>query len=299
MTAAVAAWAAAVAAVAYGIGLGRAAGRGPWPAHRTTAWYAGIVAAGAGSALSTSDGAVAHAVGHLLLGMVAPLLLVLAAPVTLALRALPADRARLLSAVLRSGPARLLTHPVVAAVLDVGGLWLLFTTDLHTVPATQLHVLAAGYLFTAAIVGVDPAPHRASPAYRAVVLVLASAAHGLLAKHLYATGWQTGGMVMYYGGDVVEVALAALLCRQWLAGSVPRGRAAGRPQHTEVEQREQPADHGDEPDAADGREDRERDHHHGQHQERDPDAPRHGSGERTHGGHGPIPAGGADRLGRS
>ncbi len=292
------AWAVAVAAIGYTIGLARAAGRGRWPAYRTISWCGGLVVAGAGSTLSASDGAVPHAVGHLLLGMVAPLLLVLSAPVTLALRALPADRARLLSAVLRSRPARLLTNPVVAAVLDVGGLWLLYTTDLHTVPATQVHVLGAGYLFTAAIVGVDPAPHRPGPAYRAVVLVLASAAHGLLAKHLYATGWQTGGMVMYYGGDVVEVALATLLCRQWLAGSVPRGRAAGRPQRSEVEEREDPADHGDEPDTADGGENRQPDHDHGQHEEGHPEPRRHRSGERAHGGHAPIPAGGAGGPGR-
>jgi putative membrane protein len=297
--AALAAWAVAVAAAGYAVGLARAARRGPWPAHRIVAWYGGIAVAGAGSALSASDDAATHALGHLLLGMVAPLLLVLAAPVTLALRALPADRARLLSAVLRSRPARVLTHPVVAATLDVGGLWLLYTTDLHTVPATQLHVLAAGYLFTAAVVGVDPAPHRPPPAYRAVVLVLASAAHGILAKHLYATGEQTGAMVMYYGGDVVEVALAVLLCRQWLAGSAPRGRAAGRPQHPEVEQREDAADDGEEPDSADGGEDREPDHDHGQHEEGHPEPRRHRSGERAHGGDAPIPAAGTGRPGRS
>jgi putative membrane protein len=299
VTAVVVTWAVAVAGIGYAIGLARAAGRGRWPAHRTAAWYGGLVVAGAGSTLSGSGGAVPHAVGHLLLGMLAPLLLVLSAPVTLALRALPAERARLLSAVLRSRPARVLTDPAVAATLDVGGLWVLYTTDLHTVPATQVHVLAAGYLFTAAVVGVDPAPHRPRPAYRAVVLILAAAVHGLLAKHLYATGWQTGGMVMYYGGDVVEVALAALLCRQWLASSVPRRRAAGRPQGSEVEQREDAADHGDEPDAANGGEDREGDHDHGQHEESHPDAGRHRSGERTHAGHAPIPAGGPGRPGRS
>jgi putative membrane protein len=241
VTAAVAAWALAAAAIGYALGLARAADRGRWPGYRTAAWYGGLVAAGAGSTLSASDTATVHAIGHLLLGMVAPLLLVLSAPVTLALRALPADRARLLSAVLRSRPARVLTSLVVAATLDVGGLWLLYTTELHTVPATQLHVLGAGYLFTAAMVGVDPAPHRPRPAYRAVVLVLAAAAHGMLAKHLYATGWQTGAMVMYYGGDVVEVALAVLLGREWLAAqsraagvrvvhSTPRLRTANRPQ---------------------------------------------------------------------
>lgn len=300
MIAALVAWAVAVAAIGYAVGLARAARRGRWPAYRIAAWYGGIVVAAAGSSLSASDGAATHALGHLLLGMVAPLLLVLSAPVTLALRALPADRARLLSAVLRSGPARVLTSPVVAATLDVGGLWLLYTTDLHTVPATQLHVLAAGYLFTAAVVGVDPAPHRPPPAYRAVVLVLASAAHGILAKHLYATGEQTGAMVMYYGGDVVEVALAVLLCRQWLAGSVPRRRAAaGRPQHAEVEQREDPADDGQEPDAAHGGEDREPDDDQGQHEEGHPEPRRHRSGERAHGRHAPIPAVGAGRPGRS
>ena len=92
-------------------------------------------------------------------------------------------------------------------------------------PVLGLHVLAAGYLFTAAVVGVDPAPHRATPAVRATVLVLASAAHGILAKHLYADGWGSGAMVMYYG-DVIEVTLAALLCRESLGGpSRPAERA--------------------------------------------------------------------------
>jgi hypothetical protein len=115
-----------------------------------------------------------------------------------------------------------------------------------------------------------------------VILVLASAAHGVLAKHLYATGWQSGAMVMYYGGDVVEVALAILLCRQWLTESVARGLRPGRPQCSEVEQREDAADHGHEPDAADGGEDRERDDDHGQHEEGHPDPRWHRPGERTH-----------------
>jgi putative membrane protein len=232
VTAAALVWALAVGGLAYPLGVARAAWRGRWPAHRTAAWCAGVVAAAAGATLSGSADSSVHATGHLLLGMVAPLLLVLSAPVTLALRALPADRARSLSAVLRSRPARLLTHPLVAATLDAGGLWLLYTTGLHAVPVMGLHVLAAGYLFTAAVVGVDPAPHRTAPAVRATALVLASAAHGILAKHLYAGGWGTGAMVMYYAGDVVEVMLAVLLCREWLAGPLPsaaRGWSTARP----------------------------------------------------------------------
>jgi putative membrane protein len=219
-------WVLAVGGLAYPVGVARAAWRGHWPARRTAAWCAGVLAATAGITLSGSTETAVHATGHVLLGMVAPLLLVMSAPVTLALRALPADRARVLTTVLRSRPARVLTHPLVAATLDVGGLWLLYTSRLHTVPILGLHVLAAGYLFTAAVVGVDPAPHRALPVVRAAALVLASAAHGILAKHLYADGWGTGAMVMYYAGDVVELTLAALLCREWLAGPQPSAARA-------------------------------------------------------------------------
>jgi putative membrane protein len=225
VTAAALAWALAAGGLAYPLAVARAVHRGPWPAYRTAAWCAGVVAAAVGITLAASADRATHATGHLLLGMLAPLLLVLSAPVTLALRALPADRARSLSAVLRSTPALVLSFPLVAAVLDVGGLWLLYTTDLHAVPVAGLHVLAAGYLFTAAVAGIDPAPHRAHPAVRAAALVLAAAAHGILAKHLYATGWGTGALVMYYGGDALEIMLAALLCREWLTGPRPLPRA--------------------------------------------------------------------------
>jgi putative membrane protein len=226
VTAAVLAWVLAGAGSAYLVGVARAAGRGCWPRRRIAAWWAGVAAAALGATLSASGAGTLAALGHLLLGMLAPLLLVLAAPVTLALRALPADRARALVAVLRSSPARVLTYPLVAGALDAGGLWLLYTTGLHAYPALGAHVLAAGYLFTASVVGIDPAPHRAGLTVRATALVLVAAAHGILAKHLYADGWGTGAMVMYYGGDVIELALAALLCRELLADR-PRPAARG------------------------------------------------------------------------
>ncbi len=276
MTSLALAWALAVAAVGYPLAAART---GPWPHARTAAWFAGLAAAAVG--VSVPD----HVTGHLLLGMLAPLLLVRAAPVTLALRALPVARARQLSRVLRSRPARVLTAPAVAATLDIGGLWLLYTTDLHEQPLTQVHVFAAGYLFTAAIVGVDPAPHRARLGTRAAVLVLASAAHAVLAKHLYPSD-PDGAVLMYYGGDAIEVALAVLLGREWL--SATWRRAPGRPQHTQVEQREQPADDGDEPHLADGGEHREGDRRDGQHDEGQPQRARHGSGQGAHGGHAPI-----------
>jgi putative membrane protein len=209
-----------------------------WPWYRTLCGVAGIGAGAVGILVALAPGGfVAHMVAHVLVGMVAPLLLVLAAPVTLALRTLDVVPARRLSRMLSSPPARLLTHPVVAAVLNVGSLWLLYRTPLfslaHADPLLHgivlVHFLLAGYLFTVALVPVDPAPHRSSFALRATVLVLSVAAHGILAKTLVAApppgvdaiAAEAGARVMFSSGDLVELAIAALLCAEAY-------RAAGR-----------------------------------------------------------------------
>lgn len=218
----------------------RVAGRRgrPWPWWRTAAWGAGLACAALAVLRPPGAGFVAHMAGHLLLGMLAPLLMVLGAPVTVLLRALPVRRARRLSRVLSGAPVRVLTHPVTAAVLNGGGLWLLYTTGLYEASgshpavhaAVHVHVFAAGYLFTAAVLGVDPAPHLPGHATRAAVLVIFLAAHGILAKHLYghppagiaAGEAQAGAMLMYYGGDLIDLVLIVLLCRRWYAATRPR-----------------------------------------------------------------------------
>lgn len=235
-------------AVAYALGVhADRCGRG-WPVHRTVLWYAGLAAAGTALVGPLADAArtsfTAHMVGHLLLGMVAPLLLVLAAPVTLVLRALPVVGARRVSRLLGLPVVRVATHPVVTAVLNGGGLWLLYTTDLYRLmhgsvllhAAVHLHVLLAGYLFTASMVGLDPDRHRSSVRLRAAVLVLFVAAHSLLAKWLYIHppvgvdlgDARVGAQVMYYGGDVVDVTLMVLLLAGWYRSTrarVPAGPA--------------------------------------------------------------------------
>jgi putative membrane protein len=197
-----------------------------------------VAAAVGGLAVATIGAdARAHVAGHLLVGMVAPLLLVTAAPVTLALRTLPRgdrsdprapDRARALARLLASPPLAVLTHPAVAAVLDVGGLWVVYRTDLLAgLPPVlgHLHMLLAGYLFAFSLVGRDPAPHRPGLAVRAAVLVAAVAAHDVLAKLLYAAGDEQAGLLMHYGGTPVHVVLLVLLGREWAAGE---RRAAAR-----------------------------------------------------------------------
>jgi putative membrane protein len=218
---------------------------GRWPAYRGALWCAGLGAIAAALIGPLAEAAhrdfVAHVVGHLLLGMLAPLLLVLAAPVTLALRVLPVAWARRLARLLAGRPVRVLTHPVPAAALNLVGLWLLYTTGLYQATARHpglhaamyAHMLAAGYLFTFAVVGVDPAPHRAGHLPRSVVLVLFLAAHAILAKHLYGhppagvTNGQaaSAAMLMYYGGDVIDLAVITVLCRQWFIAGRPRATA--------------------------------------------------------------------------
>jgi hypothetical protein len=66
-----------------------------------------------------------------------------------------------------------------------------------------------------------------------VVLVLALAAHDVLAKRLYAQAGgpgladeRSGALLMYYGGDVVDLALAVLVCARWYRRSAPRDQAS-------------------------------------------------------------------------
>jgi putative membrane protein len=201
-------------ALAAGYLAGVHASRRPWPLWRTAAWYAGLGCALVG--VRQGHDFTAHMTGHLLTGMVAPLLLVLAKPLTLALNALPVTGARRLSRALRSWPARVVTHPVTAGLLSAGGLWLVCLTGLdHTRPGwVNVHFLLAGYLFTAAIIGTDPAPHRAGPWTRGAVLIAAVAAHDILAKYLYGRvpGAERGAQLMYYGGDAVHLVVIVLFC---------------------------------------------------------------------------------------
>jgi putative membrane protein len=236
---------AAVAFAGVSYVLAAVRGRRPWPWFRSALWIAGLVVCMAAvvgplPALGHEDFAW-HTVAHVLLGMVGPLLLVLAAPITLMLRSIDAVPARRMSRLLRSPIVRFFVHPVPAAVLSVGGMWLMYGTDLYGSAhenglfalVMNVHVFLAGYLFAASMVSPDPAPHRPSFPFRAIVLVLAIAAHSILAKVVYAdppagipaAEGEAAGLVLYYLGDAAEVALIVVFCAQWF-----RATRRGRPQ---------------------------------------------------------------------
>lgn len=213
-----------------------------WPLYRTVFWILGVVCAAAAVIGPLANRAhinfTAHMLGHLLLGMLAPLLIALAAPMTLALRTLPVTLARHLSRVLKSWPLRMYSDPIIASLLNVGGLWVLYATNLYGAMqqnillhiVVHIHVFFAGYLFTVSMIYIDPTPHRSNFVYRAIVFVLALAGHGVLSKYIYAhppagvptAQAEAGGMLMYYGGDAIDLVLICVFCLQWFRASRPQ-----------------------------------------------------------------------------
>ncbi|MFF0109499.1 cytochrome c oxidase assembly protein [Streptomyces hirsutus] len=231
-------------AVVYGTAAGRLWRRGDtWPWWRVVSFTAGSAGVAWAAAGPLPGGPfTAHMVQHLILGMAAPLLLVLARPLTLALRVLPPGAARRgPPALARSRPVGWLVFPPSAALLDVGGLWLLYRTELFAAmqhrpllhAVVHAHILAAGLLFTFAVCRLDPVRRRWGLPLRGTTLLAAGAAHAVLAKTLYASpppgavlttaDLHTGAQVMYYGGDLVEAALGVVLAASWY-------RATGRAQ---------------------------------------------------------------------
>ncbi|MEU4673402.1 cytochrome c oxidase assembly protein [Amycolatopsis sp. NPDC023774] len=174
-----------------------------------------------------------HMMQHLLIGMYAPLALVLGAPATLVLRAVSARRGRQLTTVLRSRTARLLVHPALALLLSTGSLAVLYFSPLYTVLTSRpighwllhTHFLLAGFLFAFVIAGPDPAPARPGVRTRLIYLGCAIALHAGISQLMYGGYWitihapitqvQGAAEIMYYGGDIAELLLAAALVATW------------------------------------------------------------------------------------
>ncbi|MFI5520732.1 cytochrome c oxidase assembly protein [Streptomyces platensis] len=221
--------------------LARRAGRRnsarPWPRGRSVSFLSGCLLLALALLPPLAPQAHtdfrAHMAQHLLIGMYAPLALVLGAPATLLLRTLPAARGRQLTAVLNSRPAQVVAHPALALLLSTGGLALLYFTPLYDATTggpvghwlLHAHFLLSGYLFAYVIAGPDPAPSRPGVRARLVCLGVAIAAHAVLSQLMYG-GFlvdidapveqvQGAAEIMYYGGDIAELLLAAALVSTW------------------------------------------------------------------------------------
>jgi putative membrane protein len=218
-----------------------------WSRWRTVSFVGGVCLLGVAMLPSLAKFAHqdvrGHMIQHLLIGMLSPLGLVLGAPITLALKTLPVKAGRVVTTVLRSRPFHLLSHPVAALLLNIGGMYLLYLTPLYALTLTQpylhhavhLHFLAAGCLFTWSVAGPDPAPRRPGLRTRLIVLFMSIAAHASLSKFMYAYLWprntphpedqiRAAAKLMYYGGDLAELLLLIALFAMWY-------QKRGRPQY--------------------------------------------------------------------
>lgn len=240
-------------AVGYLAGIHRLGRRGHrWPRTRTACLVTGtlVVAAALLPPVSTHDELFGvHVLQHLLLGMAGPALLALSAPVTLALRTARPGPRRVLLGALHSRPARFLTSPAVAVMVNLGGLYALYLTELYAAAersnpihaAVHLHMFTAGCLLSWALIGTDPIRRRPGVQVRVTALVIVAAGHDFLSKYLYARDLPFGGgsiaerhfgaELMYYGGTLIDVALAIIIMTQWYQST---GRALRREQRREA-----------------------------------------------------------------
>ena len=242
--------------VLYLAGVWRLRARGDrWPVYRTVLWVAGMlmliwVTNGPLNAYGHTLFSV-HMLMHMLLSMAIPLMLVPGAPVTLAARAIPKrdDGSRggreWILWIVHNPIARVLTHPLVAAGIFIGSLWLFYFSDLfrwslydhlgHEWMVT--HFLISGYLFVMSLVGIDPVPYRLPYAGRLVTLIVVMAMHaffgiaimsqsGLMVAEWYgAMGrmWgptpledqYTGGGIAWSIGEIPTLITAVTVAIQW------------------------------------------------------------------------------------
>ncbi|MEB3020611.1 cytochrome c oxidase assembly protein [[Mycobacterium] crassicus] len=237
--------AALVLATVYLAGVLRLRRRGDaWPAGRTTAWLLGclilLVATSSGTGRYMPAMFSMHMVVHMLLSMLVPILLVLGGPTTLALRALPAagrgdppgPREWLLAA-LHSRVSRVLTNPIVAAVIFVVGFYgLYFSTLFDSIVgshaghvAMNIHFLLSGYLFYWVVIGVDPTPRPISPMAKLAVVFASLPMHGffgvlLMGLQKVLGEWFYGGLKLPWHTDLAgDQHLGGGIT--WAAGELP------------------------------------------------------------------------------
>lgn len=240
----------------YVAGVARLHRRGDrWPLHRTILWLAGLALL-----FYVTNGGInvyekylfsVHMLGHMLLGMMIPVLLVPAAPITLALRTIVkrTDGSRgpreWIMLFVHSRVSGILSNPIVAAVLFAGSLWAFYYTPLFSWATTDhightwmiAHFLVTGYLFAQSLIGVDPVPYRAPYPLRLLTLLGTMGFHaffgvslmtgtGLLLANWYgAMGrpWgvsaiadqQAGGGIAWSVGEIPTLILAVAVAIMW------------------------------------------------------------------------------------
>ncbi|MCU1498891.1 MAG: copper resistance domain protein [Acidimicrobiales bacterium] len=228
-----------VAAYARGVAeLGRRGHR--WPRLRRLSFgvaaTALVLATQSGIGRYDDERLTIHMVQHLLLGMVVPFALVCSAPLTLALQSSRPATRRLIRRVLHHRVTSGLSHPVATWLLFGGGMVAIYLTpvlDLSTRNglvhlAVHAHLVTAGCLFLAGLVGVDPSPRRLPHGARLLVILTAVPFHAFLgvamlsaeaplAPEAYPSlaDQRTAAGLLWGMGELFTLAVAAVVVRRW------------------------------------------------------------------------------------
>lgn len=177
-----------------------------WPVHRTIFFALGISAAdfavNGGLGVYSHVSFSFHMVAHMSLATLAPIGIALGAPITLALRTLPTGRdggergiRGYALALLHSRYSRFFTNPIVAMLVFDGSMFALYFTDLFQWLMSyhfghffmEMHFFLAGFLFFAAIMGVDPIPNKLPFIARIVVILAAMSIHAFFSVSLMSS----------------------------------------------------------------------------------------------------------------
>lgn len=240
----------------YLVGVWRLHRRGDrWPIHRTALWTVGMlglawVTCGPVNAYQDYLFSI-HMIGHMLLTMGIPLCLAAGAPVTLAARAIRkrddgtrGGREWVLWAV-HTPFGRFVSHPIFAAAMFVGSLWVFYYTDLFRWSLYDhlghewmiVHFLITGYLFSQSLIGIDPVPLRYPYPFRLITLLGVMAMHAffglsiMMSTGLFVAEWfgsmgrtwgasplqdqYDGGGVAWSIGEIPTLILAVTVAIQW------------------------------------------------------------------------------------
>lgn len=226
-----------------------------WPVHRTIFFFIGLaILVWDTSSAPAIYGLVlfsAHMVNHMILTMLIPIFLVLGAPITLAMRSMSSrqDGTRgpreYMLILLQSKYAKVITHPVFAAMNFAGSLVIFYFTPVFEFALRyhighemmNIHFLLTGFIFASVMIGIDPLPNRPSYPLRLVVLLATMVFHAFIAvsltgsESLLMSEWfsaigrdwglsaiedqQMGGLIMWGTGEFPTVGMALIVLFRW------------------------------------------------------------------------------------
>jgi putative copper resistance protein D len=239
-----------------------------WSPLRTLSWFVGLAIAGWATfgGLGTYANVLfsAHMAAHMVIGMIVPVFLVIGAPLNLALRALPGSDVpggqgprQMLSGLLRSRFVRLVSHPIFAAVMFVGGLYVIYFTGLFTWlmenhlghAFMEIHFLIAGMVYYEVLIGTSPI-NRISYLGRLLVLLAITPFHAFFGITMMTSStaigaeyyealqrpWLTdllhdnyvGGGISWGTGEVPMLLVAMMLVAQWFTSDQRKAKQFDR-----------------------------------------------------------------------